>query len=95
VTVTRIIQIEANDIDQRNDVTLGMWESLKLIETVKELPCSLENGPRRIRNEGTAGCSMVLYTSCKSVVECDCERTAVLCDPQKCGIFPLQNAEKR
>jgi len=37
VTVTQIIQIEANDSDQRNDLTLGMWESLKLIEIVKKI----------------------------------------------------------
>ena len=50
------------------------WQ--KLIETVKTLPCSLANGPRRIQKEGTVGHLTLLCIGCTSVVQC--QRTVVL-----------------
>jgi len=42
----------------------------------KKLPCSLANGPQRIRKEVTARRLMLLCIGCTSVVQC--ERTVVL-----------------
>jgi len=56
--------------------TWNMEEFLKLIKSVKKLPCSLENGPQRMSKEKTTGYQMLLYIGCTSVVQC--ERPVVL-----------------
>jgi len=61
---------------KRNDVTLGMWKTLKLIEIVKINYRSLTNGQQKIWKEGTVGCRMLACIGCTSVVQC--EQTAVL-----------------
>jgi len=58
--------------------TWNAEETLKLVEIVKQLPCSLANGPQRlgIRKERTAGRLTLLCIGCTSVVQY--ERTVVL-----------------
>ena len=51
-------------------------ETLKLVEIVKQLPCSLANGPQRIQKERTAGRLTLLCIGYTSVVQC--EQMAVL-----------------
>jgi len=46
------------------------------VEIVKQLPCSLANGPQRIRKERTPERLALLCIGCTSVVQC--ERTVVL-----------------
>jgi len=58
VTVAAIIQAN-NHIDQRNDVTLGMWKTLKLIETVIKYPVLWQ-----MDHKGTAGCRTLLSIGC-------------------------------
>jgi len=46
-------------IDQRNDVTLGMWKTLKLIQTVIKYPVLWQ-----LNHKGTAGCRTLLSIGC-------------------------------
>jgi len=56
--------------------TWNAEETLKLVEIVKQLPCSLANRQQRIWKERTPGRLMLLCIGCTSVVQC--ERTVVL-----------------
>ena len=66
-----------------------MEETLRLIKIVKKVPCSLANGPQRIRKEGTAGHRMLQCIGYTSVVQC--EGTVVLRSVEM-RIFRLWNA---
>ena len=76
-TLAPVIQIEANHIYQRNGDTLECGRDFEVNRNCKKnLPCSLANGPQRIRKERTAGHRTLLCIGCTSVVQC--ERTVVV-----------------
>jgi len=56
--------------------TWNAEETLKLVEIVKQLRCSLPNGPQRIRKERILGRLTLVCIGCTSVVQC--EQTVVL-----------------
>jgi len=54
---------------------LECGRDFEVVKIVKQLPCSLANGPQRTRKERTPGCLTLLCISCTSVAQC--EQTAV------------------